>query len=81
MIILGNVIMADYSQCNNLNISNIDDTLISNLITISTNQDINSNVFVTEILATNIKAQVFNDLSQFAKNVVLLGDNSVVDCK
>lgn len=59
----------------------IDDLLGSDLITTSTDQVIEGNVYVSEILANEVNARIFNDLLHFYKNVVLLGNNSAIECK
>lgn len=55
--------------------------MASDLITKSTNQVIESNVYVTEILATEVNARIFNDLLHFANNIVLLGEDSTIECE
>lgn len=53
---------------------------IANLMTLGTDQVIDSNLFVKEILAPGgVNAKLFNDYKDFAHNVALLGSDNVID--
>lgn len=64
-----------------LSVDRIDFLLASDLITISTDQAIKSNVYISEIVTTDVNARIFNDLLHFADNVVLLGTDSTIECE
>lgn len=64
-----------------LSVNWIDSLLASNLITISTDQAIKSNVYISGIFTTDVNARIFNDLIHFADNVVMLEANSSIECE
>lgn len=64
-----------------LSVNRMDTLFVSELITKSTNQVIESNVYVSEILGTEVNARIFNDFAHFAHNVVVLGEDSTIECE
>lgn len=57
-------------------------SLISELMTLSTDQIVESNVFIPFIFAdADVHARVFNNMKHFANNVALLGQDNVIDGK
>lgn len=57
-------------------------SLITELMTTSTDQIVESNVYISDILADEgINARVFNNMKHFAENVALLGRDNAIDCK
>lgn len=78
--ISGDIIMTEMAEHEFLNVKSIDSLLSSDLITIATDQAIESNVYISQILTSDVNARIFNDLAHFAKNVVLLGSNSTIEC-
>lgn len=73
--------MAGQAEHTFLSANWIDTLSASDLITISTDQIIASNVYVSEIITTDVNSRIFNDLAHFANNVVLLESDSVIECK
>lgn len=49
-------------------------------MTIPTDQIVKSNVYISEILTADVMAQLFNDMKNFANNIVLLGRNNAIEC-
>lgn len=64
-----------------MKVNNVDESSVNSMLTMSTDQDIDANAYISEILATNVNAQIFNDFSKFTNSVVLLASNSLIDCK
>lgn len=50
-------------------------------MTIATDQAVHSNVYITEVLTTDVNALIFNDMKQFSKNVALLKDDTRIDSR
>lgn len=69
----------EVSELTLLRIDSIDGALTSDLITIPTDQEIETSFYVPEILTTDVNARVFNDIPQFANKVVLLASDSVIE--
>lgn len=79
--ISGNITIAKKAENVFLSAVWIDSLLASDLITISTDQNIKSNVYISEIITSDVNARIFNDLLHFADNVVVLGNDSRIECE
>lgn len=75
---LGNIIVANTSNIINLYTEVANGVLMSDLMTLSTDQIIKTNVFISEILTTDVSARIINDLIRFVDKVVLLGQDNVI---
>lgn len=62
-------------------IDDLNGHLPTELMTMSTNQTIESNVYITEILTSDANARIFNDMQYFADNIALIGQNNVIECR
>lgn len=81
LFISGNITLVKKAENMFLSAVWIDSLVASDLLTISTDQTIKSNVYISDILTTNVNARIFNDLLHFADNIVLIGNNSRIECK
>lgn len=61
---------------NELNNASPDDYL-----TIGTDQQIDSSIFISKILVNEIQSNVINNMERFAEYVALIGRDNVVDSK
>lgn len=69
------------SNITELNIDVANGSLVSNFLSLSTHQTIETNIYIPEILTSDVNVRLFNSMKRFAENVVLLGRNTVVECK
>lgn len=81
LFISGNITIVKKAENVFLSAVWLDSLLASDLITISTDQNIKSNVYISEIITTDVNARIFNDLLHFADNVVVLGNDSRIECE
>lgn len=78
---LGDITTVEKIEHEHLSVDWINNLKTADLITMSTNQVIESNVYVSEILATEVSSRVFNDFLHFANTVVILGNDTTIECK
>lgn len=76
----GNLFISFPTSAQSIRTNEINGFPIANLMTLGTDQVIDTNLFVKEILAPGgVNAKQFNDYKDFANNVALLGSDNVID--
>lgn len=76
----GNLFVSFPTSTQSILTNEINGVPVANLMTLGTDQVIDTNLFVKEILAPGgVNAKIFNDYTDFAQNVALLGTNNVID--
>lgn len=53
--------------------------MIDDFLTLSTDQIIDSNVFISKMHVNNIQSKVFNDMKRFAENVAVMGRDNIIE--
>lgn len=74
--------MGGIATINSLTTNSINTVPVSELMTVSTDQTITANTMISRIIAQqNVQATFVNNMKRFADNVVLTGQDNVIECE
>lgn len=76
----GNLIISSPSRIKHLEVAAVNGYPVSTLCTLTTNQEISSNLFLSTFHSPGIDANVINGID-FGNNVAKLGENNVIESK
>ncbi|XP_031638196.1 uncharacterized protein LOC116350528 [Contarinia nasturtii] len=79
--IVGNIVFEKPAHTTFLNTAETNGIRVFELMTMATDQVIQSNAFIRMIFANHVNVRIFNDMRNFADNVVLLGTDAVIESR
>lgn len=73
--------MGGFATIDSLKTNSINGIPVNELMTVSTDQTITANTMISRIITQrNVQASLLNNMKRFADNVVLLGQDNVIEC-
>lgn len=77
----GNIVLTHPTSIRRLFTKELNDVSPDDYLTIGTDQQIDSSVFISKIHVNEIQSNVINNMQRFAEYVALIGRDNIVDSK